>query len=135
MNSVLEKEYKKPIRPYSKLELNEILQKNRKRLRLSETYMFHKKCGHLYLARTGGKKLKQFNEGGMRGLNCSVCWKFKKTPSEIKHIAEDMIEYYIIHYNDSLSYETVELERDFHYWLYCEFNVVEAPSNEIVLEE
>lgn len=126
MNSVLEKKYQDPERPYSQKELIHIRHNNKRVLRLGKVRAQHAKCGHFYDTKYNGRKEKEIVQNGNNPDtgNCSVCWKFGKTPRHLKTEAKNLIAYFNTHFYEepsSLTYELVEGETDFYKWLYDEF--------------
>lgn len=124
--SILEQEYIEPDRPYSQREL----QYNRNRvfrsLRIGKTRAHHKRCDHFYYVKENGRKEKEIKETKNEDVgNCSVCWKFNKTPRRVKARARNLINSYCSQFYDPpkyMSYETSDLETIFYKWLYEEFN-------------
>lgn len=125
--SVLEKPCSDESRPYSRKEL-EVLRKNLlRRLRIGTVYVTHQECNHGYYCKAGGKKEKEARESnGENAGNCSVCWKFNRTPKRLKASAKSLTDCYmnkhLSDFNPPKSYFHYELEADFYTWLYNEFN-------------
>jgi hypothetical protein len=128
--SVLEKTSSNEGRPYSRKEL-ELLHKNLlRKMRIGSVYVSHPECGHGYYCKAGGRKEKDVTESKGQNIgNCSVCWKFNRTPKRLKNAAKDLINYYSNRspesYNSPSVYFSIELETDFYTWLYNEFNPTE----------
>ena len=128
--SVLEKTCSNEDRPYSRKEV-ELLHKNLlRKMRIGSVYVLHQECNHGYYCKAGGRKEKDVNESNGQNIgNCSVCWKFNRTPKRLRNAAKDLINYYMDRshesYNSPSAYFSVELETDFYTWLYNEFNPVE----------
>lgn len=124
--SILEKEYMEPDRPYSQKELQYNRNKVFRSLRIGSTRANHKKCGHFYFVKENGRKEKEIKEAMSEDVgNCSVCWKFNKTPRHLIVAARNLTEEYCKRYYDPptyLTYENVELEISFFKWLYEELN-------------
>lgn len=124
-DTVLEKKYEEPVRPYSKNELTDLRRHNHRKLFLGKVRVEHPECKHFYFAKAHGKKEKQIQQDGMGSAgNCSVCWKLYKTPRRLKKQAQDLINEYSTLYDEPpyWTYGLVDLERDFYTWLYNEFN-------------
>jgi hypothetical protein len=120
--SILEQEYVEPDRPYSQREL----QYNRNivfnTLRIGKTRAHHKRCDHFYYVKDHGRKEKEIKEVNSEDVgNCSVCWKFNKTPKHMKTTAKNLTNEYCKKFYDPpkyLTYEDVDLETTFVKWLY-----------------
>jgi hypothetical protein len=124
-SSVLEKDYKDPERPYSQKELKFTRKNNYRVLRLGQVQAHHSKCGHFYLTKYNGRKEKEIKESGSSDTgNCSVCWKFNKTPRHLRNPAKNLIGFYQTNFEQEppyLTYDVLEGETDFYKWLYEEF--------------
>ena len=129
-DSNIEKEPIKHDRPYSQRELQTNRDKVFKILRVGIIQTQHKKCRHFYYVKENGKKEKEIknrimNKGDDDKENddsrCSVCWKFSKTPVELKPKTRKMISSYCNEFCIPLSYLTyknTDLEITFYKWLY-----------------
>jgi len=121
MTSILETKYTEPLRPYSQDELSQKQQKLYQKLRLGKNFVRHKKCGHFYLVKKNGRKEKEIIEKNSCDVgNCSVCWKFGKTPAHLSDIAYSIVnEYNTVFYENPtyLTYAQVDLENIFYRWL------------------
>ena len=126
MTSILEQEYVEPTRPFSQKELQYNRKKLFRSLRIGSTRANHKKCGHFYFVKENGRKEKEIKEANSEDVgNCSVCWKFNKTPKHLKILAHHIIDEYCKKCFDLpkyFTYEHIELERSFFKWLYEEIN-------------
>jgi hypothetical protein len=122
--SILEMEYKKPEnRPYSQDELLFYKNKLFKNLNIGTNKAYHEQCEHSYFVKIGGRKENKINENDKNIGNCSVCWKFHKTPNNLKETAKGLINtYYNKKDKDYLTYDDVDLESSFYLWLYNDFN-------------
>jgi hypothetical protein len=124
MTSILEEEYIEPNRPYSQNELQYNRNKAFRALRIGTTRAHHKRCGHFYYVKENGRKEKEIKEANSVDVgNCSVCWKFTKTPSHLKTIARNMSDQYCKKCYDTpkyFTYEDTDLEITFVKWLYEE---------------
>jgi len=124
--SILEQDYVGPDRPYSQREL----QYNRNRvfrtLRVGSTRAHHKRCDHFYFVKEHGRKEKEIKEANSGDVgNCSVCWKFNKTPRNLKARARNLTNAYSARFFELpkyLTYDDVDMETVFYKWLYEEFN-------------
>ncbi len=124
--SVLEFEYQHPTRPYSQNELNFLKERNLRRLRVGKCEAYHSRCKHFYYVRKGGRKEKTIkeNNNSQDVGNCSICWKFSKTPIDTRDKAEDLIDAYMqfmelpLEPEKRINHYDVELERIFYIWLY-----------------
>ena len=109
-------------RPISQYELKFLQKQNKFLLNLSNFYIKHPTCNHTYLCKRFGKKfnLLQDNNSNSDIGNCSVCWKIYHTEFLLQQIASNLaIEYaQIISKNSPVSHYEIELEKNFHYWLY-----------------
>ena len=126
--SVLEKEYIPQSRPYSEDELEFLQNRTYSNLRLGSIYARHAKCNHCYRVKQNGRKETEIlaNDSNQIG-NCSVCWKYKKTPNNLKYVAEKLItefhdEFYNLDNPPERNYYIVNLEKDFYQWLYRDFS-------------
>jgi len=124
MTSILQSKYIRPTRPYSSNELIERREKIYKSLRIGKTKASHKKCGHFYNVRENGRKEKDIIEQQNPNCgNCSVCWKFFKTPNYLKNSATQLIECYEKKFSEdpeTLDYNNIDVESSFYTWLYKE---------------
>ncbi len=125
--SVLEKKATQVDRPYSQKELVAKRKSGLKQLRVGRELIDHTDCRHFYYAKSGGKKEKDIKESkGQIVGNCSVCWKFRRTPRNLQDIACDLVDAYMSTHPSKFSppesFECLELELDFYTWLYNEFN-------------
>ena len=127
--SVLEKSsFKDQDRPYSQNELKYKRQRLFYSLRLGKIKACHSKCDHFYFVKQNGRKEKDIIENKSNDSgNCSVCWKYNKTPRYLKNKARELINYYndVFSFNDEytyFNYEDNELESIFYTWLYEEIN-------------
>jgi hypothetical protein len=122
--SILEQEYMEPDRPYSQKELQFNRERVMKMLRVGTTRAHHKRCDHFYNVKIHGRKEKEIKEEKDCDVgNCSVCWKFNKTPRHLKTIARSLISAYCTDFYESstyLSFDNVDIETTFYKWLYEE---------------
>lgn len=126
MTSVLESNYIEPKRPYSQDELQQMRQNLYYSMRLGDTLALHQDCGHFYFVKKNGRKEREIMDTNNPG-NCSVCWKFNKTPYQLRDKASKLVESYTIEFyshspSDKMSYSKVDLENSFYKWLYDDFN-------------
>uniref|UniRef100_A0A6C0EKJ4 Uncharacterized protein n=1 Tax=viral metagenome TaxID=1070528 RepID=A0A6C0EKJ4_9ZZZZ len=125
-DSVLEKQYVEAERPYSQKELENLRQRMRRRLYLGTVLIEHENCGHFYYARANSRKEREARETGQKNVgNCSVCWKINRTPRRLKGRAKDLVDEYCRTLHEDPQYWTYylhDLESDFYFWLYNEFN-------------
>lgn len=119
---VLETGYVNQTRPYSLDELAYNRLSLYKSLRLGKMRVHHQKCDHFYLVRKNSKKETEMKEQNCNDVgNCSVCWKFGKTPKRLKDAAKDLINTYCnTFYEDPtcLRYDDSVIENSFYTWLY-----------------
>jgi hypothetical protein len=124
--SILEQDYITPSRPYSQKELQYNRDMVFRTLRIGPTRAHHKKCDHFYYVKENGRKEKEIKDAKSSDVgNCSVCWKFNKTPRHLSDVARNMINEYQKRFYEAptyLSYENVDLEMIFVKWLYEEVN-------------
>jgi len=126
MTSILDQEYIEPQRPYSQREL----QFNRNRLfrslRIGGTRANHQRCRHIYFVKRYGRKEKEIKESKSDDIgNCSVCWKFNKTPRLLKTKALGLIYRYTELFEtepEILTYSDCDVENVFYNWLYEELD-------------
>ena len=122
--SILEQEYVEPCRPYSQRELQCKRECLFRTLRVGKVRARHKRCEHFYLVKDNGRKQKEIEEKKSEDVgNCSVCWKFNKTPRHLKTRARSLINAYCNTFYETLdfmSYENTDLESVFYRWLYEE---------------
>ncbi len=115
-------------RPYSQLELG----KNRNNafapLNLSKVWVTHTNCGHQYYVKMYGQKYKDIvaSNSNYDVGNCSVCWKFRKTPRNLVSAAKYYIEAYqtVFRYMQEnqgyLTFDDMQIERIYNTWLNLE---------------
>lgn len=124
--SILEQEYVEPDRPYSQKELQYNRDRVFKTLRIGSVRAYHKRCNHFYYVKEHGRKEKEIKEAQSEDVgNCSVCWKFNKTPRHLKTRARNLIAEYGTRFFETptyLTYDDVDLETVYYKWLYEEFN-------------
>jgi hypothetical protein len=124
--SILEKDYIEPDRPYSQAELKYNKSNIFRSMRIGTTRAHHKKCDHFYYVKENGRKEKEIKEANCSDVgNCSVCWKFNKTPTNLKESCKLLIYEYQKRFYEApeyLSYENTDLEITFVKWLYEEIN-------------
>jgi len=126
------------MRPFSQKELLSLREKLYKNLRLGTMRVYHDECQHFYYVRHNGRKEKDMlqNNSTNNVGNCSVCWKVNKTTlnqqTQIKDLISDYSNYL---YTDPtyLTYDLIELEKDFYKWLYSDQPKWEAQSKGISL--
>jgi hypothetical protein len=124
--SVLDKDYVVPDRPFSQKELQCDIDKVFCRLRIGKIKVHHSKCNHFYNIKENGRKekdIKENNTDPMDAGNCSVCWKFNKTPKHNKVNARNLINAYHKTFYDTpkyLSHKDSETQSTFYKWLYEE---------------
>jgi hypothetical protein len=121
--SILEQEYIEPCRPYSQRELQFNRERLFRTLRVGKVRAHHKRCDHFYLVKENGRKQEEIKKKSENIGNCSVCWKFNKTPRHLKSKARSLINAYCNTFCeplDFLSYENADLENVFYKWLYEE---------------
>ena len=147
MQSILFEKYKEPERPISKKELAVLYKKYLKQLKLSNIETYHTSTRHFYLLKQNGKKetsakeiieKKQLKYPSVRNVgSCSVTWKLKHTPEELKPLARNIIQEYedvfkhknIYNFENITHYE-IELSRIFYIWLYYEKYDTEQTNTE-----
>lgn len=124
--TILSTDWVEPTRPYSKNELAYTRERIFRNNNLSEKYVYHPKCQHVYFVKTGGVKYKQLLENPENEDvgHCSVCWKIQRTPNKYRNRAKDFVGIYCENIgnmmNGELSYYLNEVERIFYIWLYRE---------------
>lgn len=125
MTSVLETEYIDPIRPFAQTELLYLKNKTFKYLRIGNVRAHHKQCDHFYNVKENGRKAREMKENNNDIGNCSVCWKFNRTPKHLKINAHNLISDYNNHFFKDPEIRThynTNIENSFYIWLYEEFN-------------
>jgi len=126
MEQLLTKQLPAADRPYSQDELADIRQRNLERLNIGSTMVYHPNSGYFYLAKSGGKKEAAVLSGEvLEDGCCSVCWKLRKTPSELRDIANTMIDEFILRFEkkpEKWTRELIHLENTFYKWLYIDFD-------------
>lgn len=124
MTSILETKYENPTRPYSINELETRRKGLYNYLRLGDVYAQHLKCNHKYYVKKNGRKEKEIQENNSPDTgNCSVCWKLKRTPRQLKESAYNVVDCYMKDFydeNKKISYESFDLENIFYKWLYVD---------------
>ena len=117
MEQLLTKQLPAADRPYSQDELADIRQRNLERLNIGSTMVYHPNSGYFYLAKSGGKKEAAVLSGEvLEDGCCSVCWKLRKTPSELRDIANTMIDEFILRFEkkpEKWTRELIHLENTF----------------------
>ena len=126
MEQILRKPLKAVDRPYSQLELAEIRQRYLDRLNIGNTMVYHEKTGYFYLAKAGGRKEAQVQNGEeIDSSTCSVTWKLRKTPEHLRDEVRDMIDAYHTLFENKPERWTpnlLHLENTFYKWLYIDFD-------------
>ena len=126
MEQLLTKQLPPADRPYSQDELADIRQRNLDRLNIGSTMVYHPKSGYFYLAKAGGKKEAAVLSGEVLEEGCcSVCWKLRKTPSELRELANNMIDEFILRFEkkpEKWTRELIHLENTYYKWLYLDFD-------------
>ena len=126
MEQLLTKQLPAADRPYSQDELADIRQRNLDRLNIGSTMVYHPNSGYFYLAKSGGKKEAAVLSGEvLEDGCCSVCWKLRKTPSELREIANTMIDEFILRFEkkpEKWTRELIHLENTYYKWLYIDFD-------------
>ena len=88
--------------------------------------VYHPNSGYVYLAKAGGKKEAAVLSGEtLEDGCCSVCWKLRKTPSELRDLANNMIDEFILRFEkkpEKWTRELIHLENTFYKWLYIDFD-------------
>ena len=134
MERLLNSIYKEPERPYSQNELREVRERNLGRIRVGSTMASHERCLHFYFAKEGGKKeTRMIETDGADPGYCSVCWKLKKTPPELREKALELLEEYQLRFGscpERWTHYQVELEKTFYRWLYYEPDRRKKRNNE-----
>lgn len=107
--------YRSPERPYSQNELREKIRQTFDKLRIDNNHMIlHPKCEHFYFCKVGSQKKPTER-------NCSICWKYKKTPDKFKDDINELIEAYERCYEfdfKRISHFQGWLNTTFYEWLY-----------------
>jgi hypothetical protein len=120
-SSMLEKEY---YRPYSQNELQYKREIVLNSLKIGSTRAHHIRCDHFYCVKDKGRKEKEIKEAKKDDIgNCSVCWRFQKTPRHLKEDARELIcSFKEMCFSTSrhLYYMDVDIETKFYKWLYME---------------
>jgi hypothetical protein len=126
MEQLLTKQLPPADRPYSQHELADIRQRNLERLNIGSTMVYHPNSGYFYLAKAGGKKEAAVLSGEtLEDGCCSVCWKLRKTPSELRELANNMIDEFILRFEkkpEKWTRELIHLENTYYKWLYIDFD-------------
>jgi len=136
MENILRKEFPPADRPYSQNELTDMRERILARLKVGNTMVYHEQTGYFYLAKAGGKNFYLAKAGGKKEkavqngesldpAGCSVCWKLRKTPQDLREEARDMVEAYQVNFEkkpEKWSLNLVNLEATFYKWLYLNFD-------------
>jgi hypothetical protein len=121
MTHVLEADYVEQTRPYSQKELAYLRSKMYNDLRLGDVKAHHNKCNHFYCVKKHSRKEKDITEQKNEDAgNCSVCWKYNKTPRHLQNRANSLIVDYMKYFENDpkyLTYDNVDLESCFYRWL------------------
>jgi hypothetical protein len=124
--SILEQDYIEPTRPYSQKELRYNRNKLLRALKVGKIRASHSKCNHFYNVKEYGRKEQEIKDNGTNDVgNCSVCWKYNKTPRYLRDRVDNLIHSYTSNFykpQDILSYEKLDIELSYYKWLYDEFN-------------
>lgn len=124
IDSILNTVWEEPHRPYSQRELEDMQEWLFSKCQLSNMYIFHEKCGHVYHVKQNGVKYKQLifaEPTHSQNDNCSVCWKLRKTPQSLLNTAIDLLHLFREEFhNETNSYYKQELYRIIYTWLYLE---------------
>ncbi len=132
IEKVLNGKYPPATRPYSQLELAEIRTKNLRRLSVGNQMACHD-CGHIYFAKENGKKEERIKNGEDDIGQCSVCWKLKRTPPELRGRAQDLVDEYQYHFSDKpakWSHYIVHIEQTYYRWLYLNFEECQTDNRD-----
>ena len=125
MEQLIRKQLPAADRPYSQSELSDNRSKNIERLNVGEVMVYHQKCNHFYLAKLGGKKETTVQSGEpLDDECCSVCWKLRKTSSDIRDEVMDMVEAFHSMFETKPTKWTrnlIYLENVYYKWLYIDF--------------
>ena len=126
MEQILTKQLPVADRPYSQDELRDTRTRSLERLNIGDTMVYHHKCGHFYLAKSGGKKEAAVKSGDhLEDGCCSVCWKVRKTPNEIRDYAYTMLDAFQTGFENKptrWSRDLIHLENTYYKWLYLDFD-------------
>jgi len=131
--SVLDSVYTPPDRPYSRKELQRLREDLRRKIRLGPHTAEHVRCKHFYVVKQNSRKEKEILESGSTDAgNCSVCWKLKNTPREMKDKAYNLVEAAdaLRNEDEKLTYDLLDLETAFFTWLYLETDESDRPRRE-----
>jgi hypothetical protein len=131
IEKVLNGKYPPATRPYSQLELDEIRTRNLRRLSIGNQMACHE-CRHIYFAKENGKKEERIKSGEGDIGQCSVCWKLKRTPVELRDRAQDLVDEYLYHYTDKpskWSHFIIHVEQTYYRWLYLNFEECQTNDN------
>ena len=127
--SALTTEYVPPNRPYSQKELCYLRGVLKKKLRLGTNLVTHTMCNHSYLVREISRKEKELKEKNSNEDigNCSVCWKLRNTPYELKSTAGSLVNTFCNSVfakeadpDTRLSFDLLDLESVYYHWLYVD---------------
>ncbi len=132
IEKVLNGKYPPATRPYSQLELAEIRTTNLRRLSVGNQMACHD-CGHIYFAKENGKKEERIKNGEDDIGQCSVCWKLKRTPPELRGRAQDLVDEYQYHFSDKpakWSHYIVHIEQTYYRWLYLNFEECQTDNRD-----
>jgi hypothetical protein len=126
MENILRKEFPPADRPYSQNELIDMRDRILGRLKVGNTMVYHQQTGYFYLAKSGGKKEIAVQSGEeLDPAGCSVCWKLRKTPNNLREEARNMVEAYQVNFEkkpDKWNLGLINLEATFYKWLYLNFD-------------
>jgi hypothetical protein len=126
MENLLKKLVPVADRPYSQNELKETRLKNLNKLSIGEVMVYHPKCNHFYLAKSGGKKeLAVLSNEDLDDSCCSVCWKLRKTEDHLRDPVYDIVDAYQTRFEkkpEKWSLSLLHLELTYYKLLYLDFN-------------
>jgi len=113
-------------RPYSQNELKDTRLRNLNKLSIGEVMVYHPRCNHFYLAKSGGKKeLTVLSNEELDDSCCSVCWKLRKTEDYLRDSVYDIVDAYQTKFEnkpEKWSLSLLHLESTYYKWLYLDFN-------------
>lgn len=125
-DTILNKMYEEPERPYSQKEIQSLRSRTFSSMRIGETRIEHPDCRHFYYAKKGGRKEKETLESKEKNIGkCSVCWKLHRTPRKFRNDAESLVRSYCTYLDSNLKHWThydFYIEKCFYVWLYKEFS-------------
>jgi len=126
-DSILNSQVQEAVRPYSQNELCDMETTLYDQLFIApDMLVHHEECGHTYHVKKNGVRFKEIKALNITDDtipdvgNCSVCWKYYKTPHDIRFLVDEFIDLYNECPTTHKTYFDYQVKRIFYTWLYQE---------------